>query len=151
MTDVVSPLPGALDALLQALTLVLPADVQLIDGPPIKTEYPDMVMIGFNGQPGTEAISVTRSQADYARRSDRETYDISCLASSFRGGTDIKFVRDRAFELVSIISAELKRDRTLDDMVTRAHLTVAGIAPLQTTKGVNCTVRFTIHVDANTR
>jgi hypothetical protein len=147
----VSPLPGALDALLQALTLALPADVQLIDGPPIKTEYPDMVMVGFNGQPGAEAITVTRSQADYARRSDRETYDISCLASSWRGDTGLKFVRDRVFDLISIVSAELKRDRTIGGTVTRAHLTVAGVAPVQASTGASCTVRFVIHIDANTR
>jgi hypothetical protein len=129
----------------------MPADVQLIDGPPIKTEYPDMVMIGFNGQPGADAITVTRTQADYARRSDSETYDVNCIVSSFRGDTDLKPRRDRAFELVTIISTELKRDRTIGGAVKRAHLSVAGVSPVQATNGVTCTVRFTIHVDASTR
>jgi hypothetical protein len=151
MVDVVSPLPAALDALLQALTLAFPDDVLIVDGPPVKTDAPDMVMVGFTGEPGGEAITITRGPADYARRSDRETYDIVCLASSWRGGTDLKDVRDRAFGFIALISSELKRDRTIGGTVERAQLTLAGVSPLQASNGVRCTVRFTVHVDACTR
>lgn len=151
MSDVISPLPAALDALLQAVRLALPDEVLVLDGGPVKEDAPDMVMIGFNGEPGTEAIAISRTGADYGRRSDAETYDITCLASSWRGENDAKTVRDQAFTLVDLISGELKRDRQLGDTVTRTHLTVAGVAPLQSSKGARCTVRFTIHIDAFTR
>lgn len=151
MPGTVSTVPAALDALLQALALVLgPQEVQLVDGQPIRTD-PDVVCIGFNGQPETEMITITRRQADFAGRSDSESYDISCIASSWRGDIDPKQVRDRAFELVGMVAAELARDRTIGHAVARAQLTVSGVAPVQTTKGAMCTVRFTIHVDAFTR
>lgn len=148
MPNSVSPLPAALDALLQALTLALPDGVQLVDGQPVKTEYPDIVMIGFNGEPGTEAITISREPADYGRHADHETYEISCLASSYRGGTDAKLVRDRAFELVSIISAELDRDQTIGETVAQSYVSIGGVAPVMATTGAVCTVRFNIHADA---
>jgi hypothetical protein len=149
MPSTVSTLPAALDALLQALGLALPDKVQLIDGQPIRTD-PDIIAIGFNGEPETEMITTTRRRADRGGRSDSETHDISCIASSWRGDTDPKLVRDRAFELIDLVAAELARDRTLDRTVARAYLTVSGVAPVQTTKGAMCTVRFTIRIDAFT-
>ena len=149
MAGSVSTVPAALDALLQALSLALPKGVQLVDGQPIRTD-PDVICIGFNGEPETEMISITRRRADRGGRSDSETYDIGCIASSWRGDTDPKIVRDRAFELVALVEAELARDRTVGRTVARAYVTVSGVAPVQTSKGAMCTVRFTIHVDAFT-
>jgi hypothetical protein len=109
-------------------------------------------MLGFNGEQGTEAISISRRRADRGGRSDRETYDISCLSSSWRGDNNQKMVRDIAFGFVDLISAELKRDRTLGlDLVTNSYLSIAGVAPVMDSKGSMCTVRFVVHVDAYTR
>ena len=152
MPEPVSQLPAALDALVAAVQLVLPDPVQLLDGPPsTSTTPPDVVMIGFNGEPGTEAISVGRRRADRGGRSDRETYDITCLASSWRGDNDQRLVRDLAFGFVDVISAELRRDRTLGlDLITNSYLSVAGVAPVMDSKGAMCTVRFIVHMDAYT-
>ncbi|GLY81840.1 hypothetical protein [Actinoallomurus iriomotensis] len=147
-----SLLPDTLDALVAASRLVLPESVQLLDGPPpTSTTPPDVVMLGFNGEQGTEAVTVSRRRADRGGRSDREAYDISCLSSSWRGDNNQKMVRDLAFSFIDLIAGELARDRTLGlDLVSNSYLSIAGVAPVMDSKGAMCTVHFVIHVDAYT-
>jgi hypothetical protein len=147
MAATTSTVPACLDALVQAARDELPG-VQVIDGQPVEELAPDVVMIGFTGQPSEAAITSTLTREVYARSPDREQYDIACLASSWRGDTDPKAVRDRAFELVDAVTGALADDQTLGGAVLRARLSAESVIPEQTTDGAVCTVGFTVHVDA---
>jgi hypothetical protein len=150
MAATTSTVPACLDALVQAVRAALPG-VQVIDGQPTTEVESDVVCIGFTGQPGEAAVTSTLTREVYARSPDREQYDISCLASSWRGEVDPKAVRDRAFELVDAVTGTLADDQTLDGTVLRARLSADVIGQEQTTKGAVCTVGFTVHADAFTR
>lgn len=146
-----STIPAALDVLVAAVRLAAPQNVLVLDGPPpTSTTPPDIIAIGFNGEPGTESVTAVRTGADVGGFSDSESYDIASLASSWRGDNDQKLVRDIAFGFVDLVAAELARDQTLGATVARAYLSVAGVAPLMDSKGAMCTARFVIHVDAFT-
>ena len=150
MAATTSTIPACLDALVQAVQLALPG-VQVIDGQPVEELQPDVVMVGFTGQPGEAAITSTLTREVFARSPDREQYDIACLASSWRGDVDPKVVRDRAFELVDAVAGVLAADQTLGGAVLRARLSAESVIPEQTTDGATCTVGFTVHVDAFSR
>lgn len=150
MAATTSTIPACLDALVQAARSAL-AGVQVIDGQPAETLEPDVLMIGFTGQPSEAAVTSTLTREVYARSPDREQYDIACLASSWRGDTDPKVVRDRAFELVDAVTGVLADDQTLGGVVLRARLSAGSVIPEQTTDGATCTIGFTVHVDAFTR
>lgn len=150
MIAATSTIPACLDALVQAARSALPG-VQVLDGQPAEELQPDVVMIGFTGQPSEAAITSTLTREVYARSPDREQYDIACLASSWRGDTDPKVVRDRAFELLDAVAGVLATDQTLGGAVLRARLSAEAVVPEQTTDGATCTVAFTVHVDAFTR
>lgn len=138
----ISSIPAVLDALVAAWTVALP-DVQVVEGQPVTTQ-PDVICIGFTGTPGESAVAVQTS----GRMADMESYDILCLFSSWNGSTDAKRVRDRAFEMIEAANTDLARDRRLGGAAMRAWMTVAEVAPEQTTKGAVCTVRVTVHVEA---
>ena len=150
MTATTSTIPACLDALVQAVRAALPG-VQVIDGQPVEELQPDVIMIGFTGQPSTAAITSTLTREVFARSPDREQYDIACLASSWRGETDPKVARDRAFALLDAVAGVLADDQTLGGVVLRARLSAQAVVPEQTTDGATCTVAFTVHVDAFTR
>jgi hypothetical protein len=150
MATAVSTVPACLDALVGAVRVALPG-VQVIDGQPTTEVERDVVCIGFTGQPGEAAVTSTLTREVYARSPDREQYDISCLASSWRGDVDPKAVRDRSFELLDAVAEVLAADQTLGGAVLRARLSADVIGQEQTTEGAVCTVGFTIHTDAFTR
>ena len=150
MAATTSTIPACLDALVQAVRAAL-LGVQVIDGQPVEELEPDVLMIGFTGQPGEAAVTSTLTREVYARSPDREQYDVACLASSWRGDTDPKVVRDRAFELVDAVTGVLADDQTLGGAVLRARLSAGSVIPEQTTDGATCTVGFTVHVDAFSR
>lgn len=144
----VSTVPAAIDALVAAIAAALPG-VQVVDGQPIATED-DVIAVAFTGLPGEAGVEMRRAQADLSYGSDQESYDIVCLASAWTGGTDPKKVRDRAYELIEAVAAEVARDRTLGGTVAQAGLSTDSFAQEQTTKGAVATVRFVVHVEAFT-
>ena len=150
MTATTSTIPACQDALVAAVRAALPG-MQVIDGQPVEELQPDVVCIGFTGQPGEAAVTSTLTREVYARSPDREQYDISCLASSWRGDVDPKVVRDRAFELLDAVAGALADDQTLGGAVLRARLSAGSVIPEQTTDGATCTIGFTVHVDAFSR
>lgn len=153
MTDVaaVSTVPAVLDELVRRARLALPG-VQVLDGGPHRDTEPDVVAIGFTGTPGEAVVEDTRSREQLSADPDRERYEITSLASSWRGAeVDAKAVRDRAYGLVDTLNAELMRDSTLGGLVLRVRLSTVEFAPEQTSRGAVATVRFVIAVDAYTR
>jgi hypothetical protein len=152
MLRAISTIPACLDALVAAATRALP-NVMVVDGQPaIGQDADDIVLIGFTGEPGDTAVESTRSQQQGTTDPDRESYDITCLASSWAGSEDDpKVVRDRAYELVNGIAAELAAAPTLGGAVGRTRISTNAFAQGQTDRGAVAVVRFVVHVEAFTR
>lgn len=151
MAATVSTVPAVLDALVERLTVALP-DAQVSDGEPLDPANDDVVVIGFNGNPGDAVVTSTLDVEQMASDPSREQYEIACLASSWRGAVhDAKTVRDVAYGLVKAAADELARDPRLGGLVMRAWLSAREYAPLQSDQGALATVHFTISVDAYTR
>ncbi|WP_433225603.1 hypothetical protein [Actinomadura formosensis] len=147
----VSTVPAVLDALVARARAALP-EVQVLDGGPHRDTDPDVVAIGFTGDPGEAAVEDTRTREQLATSPDRERYEITSLASSWRGEEhDAKAVRDRVYEMLDALAAELERDQRLGGLVNRARLSSGAFAQEQTNKGAVATVRFVVSVDAFTR
>ncbi|WP_433415034.1 hypothetical protein ACQP1V_36265 [Microtetraspora malaysiensis] len=145
-----STIPNVLDDLLQRTRLALPG-VQVLDGQPVTDTEPDVVAIGFTGSPGEAAVDATEDRAQLTTSPDRERYGITCLASSWRGDTDARAVRDRVFELLAALRGELQRDPTLGGLVLSARMAVVAFAQEQTTAGPVATAQFEIRIDAFAR
>ncbi|WP_327047289.1 hypothetical protein OG320_05190 [Microbispora sp. NBC_01189] len=153
MPQVVSTVPAVLDAIVAAARRAL-QDAEVVDGQPVKgqEDAADIVCIGFTGEPGEAAVQSTRTREQMATDPDRESYTITCLASSWRGHeTDPKAVRDAAYALIDGVVGALATDQVLAELVMRAMLTTEAFAPEQTTRGAVATVQFQIHIDAYAR
>lgn len=146
MTTVPSALLG-LHAAATIATSTLPAPtVRVDDGPWLaKPEEADVVVIGWIPDEGT-AVEYTDAIAGLA--SSQETYDVTCLASSWSGDTDLVARRGRADSLVEAIRAELKTDRTLGGAVTRARLATLSLDQYQTSSGCEVAIQFVVRVEA---
>jgi len=148
-----STIPAALDALKAAAEFALSGQiVQILDGGPVTQADQNLMCIGFTGVQGEAAVTVTNFSGGAASAPNRESYDVICLASSWLGEQhEPKPVRDRVFELVDALAAELARDKTLGGAVMTSRMFTTALIPEQTTKGAVATVRFTVHIEAFTR
>lgn len=145
-----STVPAVLDALVTRWTAVLPG-VQVTDGQPLDLAN-DVVIVGFTGDVGEAAVTSTRTREQMTSTPDREQYDITCMVSSWKGRErDAKVVRDRAYELIDAMAADLAEDQTLDGLVLRARLSTESFTQYQTTDGATAVVQVTVSVDAFTR
>lgn len=154
-----STVPAALDALIAMAARALP-EVQVTDGAPVGDVADDVVAIGTTGRPGEVAVEESRTEARLAGR-DGEAYDVSCVASSWRGAeTDFKPVRDALFGMLDALAAEIAVDRTLGGAVAHASMRVVtyfqdqtGAADDEGTpsgSGAVATAQFIVHVEAFT-
>lgn len=129
-------------------------DVAVSDGapiPPMETT-PDIVCIGFTGDPDDEAVTTDRERNQLSNMPDLETYEISCLASSWRGYEKrMSQVRQHAFDLIDKLNAAFAFDATLGGRAMRVRILSDAVIQDQTDKGAVCTVRFVIRVEAVTR
>ncbi|GGV34200.1 hypothetical protein GCM10010182_67600 [Actinomadura cremea] len=144
----ISTVPAVLDALVARWTEALP-EVQVADGQPVVTEN-DLIAVGLHDVPGEPAVNSTRTIEQLAAQPDRESYDVSCIASSFTGAVEFKPIRDRVYELVNAAAGALAADQTLGGLVMVARLTSDDLIQEQTEQGAVATVRFTVHVEAFT-
>lgn len=149
-----STIPGVLNYLVARCVGLMP-DVKVTDGQPQPPEdsEPDLLCIGFTGTVGEPAVENTRSRQQMDTRPDRETFEITCLSSSWRGNdTDPQLVRDAAFDIVNRIAELLASDQTLgSSQVMKSRIVTDAVAQEQTTMGAVATIRFVIQVDAYTR
>jgi hypothetical protein len=126
--------------------------VRVFDGGPVReSEVPaDVIAIGFSAEDDT-VVTDTRTAEQMASSPDTERYDVTCVASSWKGQkTDAKAVRDRAYELVDLLAAELANDPTLGRTVLRARVSSTSMGQAQTNLGATCSVTFTVSVMAVT-
>lgn len=144
-----STIPDVIDALVALVQAQVP-DVQVVDGQPVTSET-DIVCIGFTGEPGEPAVESTRSLEQLTMEPDLESYAITCVASSLRGDTDAKAVRDRAYEIVNSVASAIAADQTLGGMAGYARLSTESLTQQQTSKGAEALVQFVVSVDAFTR
>ncbi len=140
-----STIPAVLDVLMQSWGLALPG-VQVVEGQPVDLE-PDIVCLAFTGIAGAPAIEATEDRGGLSG-SDREKYDVTCVASSLKGETDTRLVRERVFEMVEAIRGDLRRDPTLGGLALSARMAVLGVATEQTEDGAAATVQFAVRIDA---
>lgn len=150
----VSTIPACLNALVAAATRAVQQipGVMVVDGQPaMHQDADDIVCIAFTGSPGDAAVESTRAQQQATVRPDRESYTVTCLASSWRGAeVDPAAVRDGAYALVDALAAELATDPTLGNVVGRTRVSTESFAQAQTEGGAVAVVRFTVAVEAFT-
>lgn len=150
MSSTVSTVPAVLDALYANWTLALPG-TQVEDGQPLDVGRGDVLVVGFTGTPGEEAVTNTLTREQMSTAPDREQYDLANWISSWHGRErDAKAVRDGAYAVIDAMAADLARDQTLGGLVLRARLSTATFTPYQTNDGAACEVKVIVSVDAFT-
>jgi hypothetical protein len=149
----VSTIPAALDALVELARRAHP-DVQVLDGGPTVRVSDDVIAIGYSGSSTQPDVENTLTREQLEMMPDRESYDVYCMVSAWRGDAhrghrpDARTVRMRAFELLEGIRAELAQDSRLGGAVMMATLTTLDVVADQTESGPVCTIRFQVHIDA---
>lgn len=150
-----SSIPAALDALVALAERAHP-DVQVLDGGPTVEVKDDVIAIGYSGSVSEPDVRTTMTVEQLAMEPDRESYDVMCMASAWRGDAhrggkpDSRTVRERAFELLAGIRAELAKNSRLDGAVMMARMSTLDVVLDQTKAGPVCTIRFVVHVEAYT-
>lgn len=162
MPQVISTVPACLKALVAAAKRAVPprtinrqaVPVTVVLGQPSRHQIDadDIICIAFTGEPAEAAVNSTRSQQQAATTPDRESYDVTCLASSWQGNDDDpEAVLDRTYEMVNALAAALAADTTLGGVAGRCRISTDALAQAQTERGACTVVRFTVHVEAFTR
>jgi hypothetical protein len=149
-----STVPAFLDALMARLRDALPG-VQVIDSHPgdRRDIADEVIIVGFTGTPGEAAVLDTRTIEQVTRDPDRESYDVTSIASVSTGDADddaVKRVRERTYQLVDAVAELLAADQTLGGAVMAARVSADELAQAITDGGAYAAVRFTVHVDAYT-
>lgn len=150
-----STVPAVIKALVAlAESTLIADDIAVSDGHPMppKDGTPNILCIAFTGVPGEEAVTVTRSREQMATSPDRESYQITCVASSWNGHEqNMASVRETAYGMIDIFNHQLMLDHTLGGLVMRARIFSDAMAEEQTSMGAVSTVRFIVNVEAYTR
>src|SRR5690606_33931469 len=127
-------------------------DLQIVDGQPARDVADDVMLIGFTGEPGEQAVTSARARQQGATAPDRERYAITCLSAAWEGQRDDPVaVREKAYFFIDALAAELARDQTLGGAVMTARISTDALAQAQTERGATAVVRFVVHVEAFTR
>lgn len=121
--------------------------VQVLYGQPVTTTEDDVVAIGFTGVPGEAAVESTRTREQLTNDPDREAFEVTCLASSWRGDDDMEQVVNRVYHFINLINDEIMEDQTLGGLVGKTVIRSEMVALEQTDKGPVATVRFVIACD----
>jgi hypothetical protein len=149
----VSSIPAAIDALVALAERAWP-DVQVLDGGPTVEVRDDVIAIGYSGSAAEPDVRSTMTAEQLTMEPDRESYDVMCMASAWRGDAhrggrpDARTVRERAFELLAGIRDELAKNSRLDGAVMMARMSTLDYVIDQSKAGPVATVRFQVHIDA---
>jgi hypothetical protein len=151
MPRTVSTIPACLKALVAAATRANPGALVVDGQPAMHQDADDIICIGFTGDASEVAVESTRSQQQGTVDPDRESYAVTCLASSWKGReVDPEVVREAAYGFVNALAAELAVDPTLGGAVMRTRVSTDSLAQAQTEDGAVAVVRFVVAVDAFT-
>lgn len=143
-----SSIPAAIDGI---ITLLKAAPglrgVEVMDGAPTVNTPNDFVAVAFS-EDGGDVVSGYQGILAMGNLLRDESYDISCRVSSWIGGTEMKKVRDRAFDLFAAIETTLQGAMTLDGAVTFAQIAPVSFAQYQTDQGATADLDFAVSVRA---
>ena len=152
MYPTVSTVPACLKALVAAAERANP-DAVVTLGQPTRGQAlaDDVICVAFTGEPEEAAVISSRERQQGATAPDRESYDVQCIASSWRGNSDDPIpVLDATFGLIDAFAAELAADQTLGGVVMTCRISADSTAQVQTDRGATTVGRFTVHVEAFT-
>lgn len=126
-----SAVPAAIDALVSICSDVL-GEGFVSDGPWASDRYqPGIVLVGVSDidAPGPdESVSSGQSWAWLGHQMMDETFAIHCTAVGWDDGEGVmKIARDRAFEVVGVLTAAIRSDPTLRGSV----LMVSGVTSMR--------------------
>jgi hypothetical protein len=145
-------MPSALGNVIAAVVSTLRASGGLAgvvvddEGEPSNRAWSDGILIGDDGDPETDIVSVF--QQEWANLSHTKRYErgeIPCAAVSQSGSTAIADCRTRAFELIGLCETALLTNPTLGGLVFSIELfTTASSKPIQDTRGSAVVAPFVI-------
>ena len=140
-----STVPAALNALRDVWAAAL-AGVRVIDGPWLDSpSEPAVIVVGWLPEEGP---TVDFGDAVAGLDSAREIYDVTNLASAWRGDAAMAPTRQAADDLLEGARGAIAADPTLGGVVTRARLAAGSWSQYRTAQGTQVTVEFTVHIDA---
>lgn len=113
-------IPAAIDYLVTNLSAAMPAETQVLDGPPGTDLENHGIAIGY----ALDEPSVTSQESGAGLNSSTEEYDINSMVWARSGEEQPKVVRDQLFALINALDAALKADRELGGAVVFAQLRV---------------------------
>lgn len=90
--------------------------VKVVDGPIVTNDpLPEAVFVGYDGNPegDGEAVDFRQEWASIGQRAKDETFTVTCAVVVWRGSTEVKPIRDRAFALLAAIENSLRADPSL--------------------------------------
>lgn len=133
-----------LDGLVSRLRAAVP-NAEVIDGQPVATSQPEVLVVGWSAN--RVAVEIVQTRPDMTRDRRHETLSIVCLASSARGETEsTQVARANAVALLEQVKATLAADRRLGGIVRRAQLGLAMSLDQAQGDGAAATIEFTIDV-----
>jgi hypothetical protein len=146
-----SAVPGALSALVNALTLALPG-VEVTDGPPVRnSQAMEALAVGWSPSEDIDAVEVTTATSDLAGRADRETVLVHCSLGVLSGERDLAAARARAYELHAAVGDVFTDDPQLRGAVMSVGMGDHALRQSDTDTGMLARINFTVRIDAFTR
>lgn len=143
-----SSIPYAIDGIIATLKAASGLrGVEILDGEPTTNTPKDFVAVGF-AEDGGDVVSGYQQILAMGNVLRDEQYDVNCRVSAWIGGTDMKKVRDRAFELFAAVESALKSAKTLGDVVTFAQINPVSFAQYQSDQGAIADIDFAVSVRA---
>lgn len=140
-----STIPAAIDGLIAVLAASPDLkSVKIIDGQPTTETPKDFVAVAY-AEDG-DAVSGMQEPASLGNLRRSETYEITCMVSAWNGGTVMKSVRDRAFEIFGAVETAVRAGGTLDGSVTFADISRIGLSQYQTEQGAVADIMFSVAV-----
>jgi hypothetical protein len=142
-----STIPAAIDGLIAALkTNTQLSSVQVIDGQPTTDLPGDYVLIGFGDDSGA-SVSGTQTPASLGNLRRSEQYTINCEVSAWQGSTNMKIVRDRAFQILASVEDVVRSNATFGGAVMFADFGQnIDLNQIQTAQGAVAVIKFTISI-----
>lgn len=146
-----SRVPAVIDALV-ALYENAPglAKVAVLDGP-LVTNAPlkEAVFVGYDGDPDGEGQAAENAQkwAGIGARSRDETVQITGAVVVWNGGTKVRPVRLRVYELFGVVEDVVRADPSLGlPPPTVAEIASGGLFQVQRQSGIECRIPFIVRV-----
>lgn len=144
-----SRVPDLIDALVAALqaSADLPG-VNVVDGPLVSNSAAsEWVFVGYDGDPGGEsqATSTLQEWAGIGAKAKSEEIALTCSVLVRSGSTDVKPLRDRAFQIFAAVEAVVRADPALTlPPPTVCNISEHNFFPEQTAQGLQGRLPFTV-------